>query len=548
MVVLMAGSSQGADDSDGRARAFIERHLATIRPLEIEVSRRWWDANISGKDDDYARKQAAETKLELALSDRTAFTELKAIRAAGVRDPLVARQIEVLYLQYLARQVDPDLLKRILEKSNAIEKAFNNYRPKVNGKTSSDSEVRRVLRESGDSRLRRENWEASKGVGPLVIEGLKDLVRLRNEAARTLGFKNYHVMQLALAEQSQDQVLKLFDELDALTRGPFTEAKAEMDAVLAKRCGIAVADLRPWHYHDPFFQESPHVFPDLADDVFEKVDVLKACRRFYDGIGLPIDDVLQRSDLFEKPGKNAHAFMTDIDREGDVRVLANIVPSRYWLSTMLHELGHGVYSSKNMPRDLPWVLRTESHPLTTEGIAMMFERFVDNAQYLAAMGVTVPDPDGYNRSAARLRRNQLLVFSRWCQVMFRFEMALYDNPDQDLSRAWWDLVEKYQQVRRPEGRNQPDFAAKLHIVQAPAYYHNYMMGELFASQVHHAAVKDLGGSDPATFVYAGNPAAGQFFKKRVFAPGRTLSWNELTRFATGEPLSAKAFSQDIQKH
>ena len=29
---------------------------------------------------------------------------------------------------------------------------------------------------------------------------------------------------------------------------------------LAANCGVKVADLRPWHYHDPFFQESPAVF------------------------------------------------------------------------------------------------------------------------------------------------------------------------------------------------------------------------------------------------------------------------------------------------
>ena len=61
--------------------------------------------------------------------------------------------------------------------------------------------------------------------------------------------------------------------------------------------------------------------------------------------------MIARSDLYEKKGKSPHAFCTDIDREGDVRVLANIVPNEYWMGTMLHEFGHSVYSSKNIPRD-----------------------------------------------------------------------------------------------------------------------------------------------------------------------------------------------------
>ena len=35
-------------------------------------------------------------------------------------------------------------------------------------------------------------------------------------------------------------------------------------------------------------------------------------------------------------------------------------------------------------------------------------------------------------------------------------------------------------------------------------------------------------------------------KKKVFEPGRTLSWNELTKFATGETLNAKAFAADFK--
>ncbi len=131
--------------------------------------------------------------------------------------------------------------------------------------------------------------------------------------------------------------------------------------------------------------------------------------------------MLSRSDLYERPGKNPHAFLTDIDREGDVRVLANIVPNEYWTSTMLHELGHGVYSSRFIPASLPYVLRTDAHILCTEGVAMMFERFCKNSQWLQAMGVTVADPQSFDEAGRRMRRDQLLIFSRWCQVMLRFE-------------------------------------------------------------------------------------------------------------------------------
>jgi peptidyl-dipeptidase A len=406
--------------------------------------------------------------------------------------------------------------------------------------------VRSTLKESTDSELRQKVWEASKGVGAKVEADLAELVKLRNEAATQLGFKNFHALQLTLNEQDGTELIKLFDDLDALTKEPFTKAKADIDARLAKKLGVKVEDLMPWHYHDPFFQESPAVFEANLDAPYKNADIPKLCSDFYKGIGLPVDDVLARSDLYEKKGKSPHAFCTDIDREGDVRVLANIVPNEYWMGTMLHELGHSVYSSKNIPQSLPYVLRAEAHILTTEGVAMQFERFSKSRAWLEKMGVKVEDGQAFDEAAAKIQRNQLLIFSRWCQVMLRFEKAMYENPKQNLNALWWELVEKYQQVKKPKGRNAPDYGSKIHICSAPVYYHNYMMGQLFASQVHHALSKDVYNADPKLTIYIGQKKVGEFMKKKVFEPGRTKTWKELTKFATGAELNPKAFAKDFE--
>ena len=39
---------------------------------------------------------------------------------------------------------------------------------------------------------------------------------------------------------------------------------------------------------------------------------------------------------------------------------------------------------------------------------------------------------------------------------------------------------------------------------------------------------------------------GDFMKKKVFEPGRTLSWNGLTKHATGDSLNARAFAADFK--
>jgi peptidyl-dipeptidase A len=538
-------------DPIAAAKEFIAAHESQVRPLEIAAGLAWWEANISGRDEDFKKKEEAQNKIDAVLSDPKPFATLKALKAAKdagkITDGTVARQVEVLYLLYLEKQVQPELLKKITTKANAVEQAFNVFRARVNGQELPDSKVRSTLKESKDSALRQKVWEASKEVGKAVEDDLKELVRLRNQAATELGFKNYHVMMLALNEQDGAELIKLFDDLDKLTRQPFTAAKAELDTRLAKDYGIRVEDLMPWHYHDPFFQESPAVFEANLDAPYAKADLLKLCRDFYASIGLPIDRVLARSDLYEKPGKSPHAFCIDIDREGDVRVLANIVNNEYWMGTMLHELGHSVYSSLNIPQSLPYLLRSESHILTTEGVAMQFERFSKSRRWLEKMGVAIENPRQFDDAATKVQRNQLLIFSRWCQVMLRFEKSMYEQPTQDLNSLWWDLVEQYQQLQRPKARNSPDYASKIHICSAPVYYHNYMMGQLFASQVHHTIAREVyKNSPPDSVIYVGDKHVGDFMKKKVFEPGRSLNWKLLTKHATGEELNPTAFARDFQ--
>jgi peptidyl-dipeptidase A len=73
-----------------------------------------------------------------------------------------------------------------------------------------------------------------------------------------------------------------------------------------------------------------------------------------------------------------------------------------------------------------------------------------------------------------------------------------------------------------------------------------MMGQLFASQVHHALSAEALGADPKTANYVGDKRVGEFMKKKVFEPGRSLSWKGLTKHATGSDLSPAAFAKDFE--
>ena len=75
-------------------------------------------------------------------------------------------------------------------------------------------------------------------------------------------------------------------------------------------------------------------------------------------------------------------------------------------------------------------------------------------------------------------------------------------------------------VHRPDGRHAPDYASKIHIVSAPAYYHNYLMGELFADQVLHAIARDvLNGVDPSSGELRRQQGGGRVSQDPSLRPG-----------------------------
>jgi peptidyl-dipeptidase A len=539
--VARAGSAPADAGFDG----LLESYLARYKPLWLESSAAWWEASTTGSDAAFERKKAAEKAIVALHSNRDMFARIKSMRETGrVADPVARRQLEVMYRSFLIGQADPALQNRIIEIEAKVEQTFNTHRSLVGDKKLTENDVREVLGATRDSAEAEAAWKAYMQVGAKVEAYLKELVPLRNKMARELGFANFYSMRLFLQEIDEKEFFALFDELDELTRKPFVETKREIDRARAKRFGVTEADLRPWHFGDLFFQEAPGIEGVNLDDLFAEADMIEVATRYYGSFGMPCKKIVERSDLYEKPGKSPHAFCADLDREGDIRVLCNLKKNLYWADTLVHELGHAVYD-KYIDHDVPWLLREASSSITTEGAAMMFGAMVKNKDWLTrALKVDPSKADAVVKAAAREQRAEKLMFSRWTQVMVRFEHGMYANPDQNLGKLWWDLKKKYQLLNPPETVNRPDYAAKMHVLGAPVYYHSYLMGELFGAQVHHYIAETvLGGRTPSETSFYGEPKVGAYLSEKVFGPGNLYSWSELTKRATGEPLSAKYFAE-----
>jgi peptidyl-dipeptidase A len=518
-------------------RAAIDQTTAQVRDLRIDHSLKAWEAATTGTPAALDASAQSRANWMRFWADPAAYRQCRDWDTDGAAgdDPQLQRLVRILHLAYAKGQRDPATIDEMTELEKTLDEAHTNFRAEVNGQRLTANDIVDILRKETDSARRRAAWDASKQIGPRIADSIRRLAELRNDAARRMGYDNFHRMSLELDELDPDWLFGLLDDLAAKTEGPYRQAKAAMDAELSARFGVPAGDLMPWHYADPFFQHAPMLGQYDFDTLFEDQDLEALAVKTYDGLGMDARDIIARSDLYEREGKDQHAFCMDVDLEGDIRMLCNLKPDLRWMETLLHELGHGVYD-KYIPRALPWLLRTPPHTLSTEAMAMLMGALPLDAEWHAqTRGASSSEAEHAGQAGLARFRLEELIFARWVMVVVHFERLLYEDPARDLNAAWWELVQKFQLLTIPEGRDsKPDWAAKYHIALAPAYYQNYLLGRMMSLQWDGWLRDHVGG-------IAGRKAAGDFFRERIFALGDTVHWNDALEVATGEKLNPDYF-------
>lgn len=500
-----------------------------------------WMVNTTGSKEWQEKEVQYESEHRSYCSDPERFDLIKKKLDQFTEGSLERRQYERLYQEALENQISPDMLKQMVQFSSQLSNVFNTFRAEVEGEKWTENQVRELLLTSSDEKLREKVWKASKEIGKYIAPDLLKLVRLRNQAARQLGYEDYHQMMFELQELDRDVVFQIFDQLKTLTDEPFRKIKAEIDQELRNQCGLSEkATLYPWHYQDLFFQEAPAVAGSDLSPYLKGRNIEKLTVDTFEPLGLEIRDMLAQSDLYERENKNQHAFCMNMDREGDVRVLCNIRDNQYWTATMLHEYGHAVYD-KYVDRELPFLLRGHTHIFATEAVAMFFGRFVLTRDWLSTI-LKLDDLtlEKILPGVEQTQQRQLLILARWVITFVNFEREMYRDPDQDLNRLWWKFVQEIQMVQPPTETDFPHWASKIHFTIAPAYYQNYLLGELTASQFDQYIMKNISN----TYF---DQAVGTWFKEKVFFPGDRYGWSKWIQEATNEPLNPEHFVNQFVK-
>lgn len=474
--------------------------------------------------------QAAEEAHNL-FKDEKLYKQLKNIKEIGLDNPHLDKQIKNLVKAFYDEIESGEEMKALRDKENEISNKYNSYVMKIDGKKISKAEISKILETEINPKIREKAYEANIKAGDTIAEDLVELVKMRNEYAKTKGYDNYFDYMIEeFYDISSEELFKLLNGVYSKVGEKCDQYYQKRQEELAEAFQIEPEDLKDWHYglltkNDP---------EGKINKYFEnKEQIVDIAKQVYAQMGYDIDNSGITLDLFPRENKNTHGFAFCIKPGEDARILANLTNNAQSLDTILHELGHCVYDI-GIDTKLPFLEQSYSSYVMTEAIAMMMGDLPKSEGILADI---VP-PKILKSFMDELKEDDARFVTRSMQII-NFEREMYKNPDQDLKQLWKDMKQKYL-YRTDNTELNNEWATIPHFLTHPGYYQNYFRAALLKAQIYNAMKNELGDISQ-------NPKTSEFLKEKLFKYGDSVLEEDLIKNMTGKELSEDDFCNRITK-
>ncbi|SDN47276.1 peptidyl-dipeptidase A [Fictibacillus solisalsi] len=435
---------------------------------------------------------------------------------------LESLQLKALWKETLEFSKDLTLREEINELWSELNFHFATFRPTIEGQVYTESELLAALAKQATPDERKKLWKAYMKSGQEIEDRLLKLIEKRNKVAREKGYSNFYELKLSTQDLNVKTIKETINHIKSFLDPIYEDLKNTIDEEIMERFNISSEELRPWHYKHPFFQYYENTSTSSSIDLLD-------IQHFFSKINLDITPLIQNGHFTNSEDKSPTGFCFHIDRQGDIRISVNQNSTFQSLQTVLHELGHGVYEMF-INSALPFILKQPSQIFISEAVALLFEKIPLYSSHFGAndFSKALPKETYYQN---------LLVRLYWTMTLTLFEMQLYENPEQNLNKLWWTLVNDIQKINPPDDWDFPYWASKSHLSTLPVYYHNYLFGELQASTLFIYLT--------TSFKEPFSEEALQDLKEYLFYPGASLLWKDASTADFYLPVTPQHLKDEI---
>lgn len=499
-----------------------------VKPKMVKSEIDGWNFYINSTDENMKELEKSMEEVLSLYRNEEIYNKLKELEKSGLKDKHLAKQLKNLKEIFDSEFNEGELNKALRDKEKEIMSKFNKHVPMLDEKETNYAEISKILQNEKNIDIRKKAYKAIVKRGDIIAEDLVDLVKKRNEFAKTKGYNNFFEFVLKNAYDVDANYLQsLLDEVYDNAKEAINNFQSEYKKELADEYAIEVDDLREYHYG---LLPNNNPAKEVNKSLKTKEQVVEICKKAYLAMGYDIDNLPIILDLFPRKNKNTHGFCFDIEVGKDTRILANLTNITESINTLCHELGHCVYHLGINP-ELPYPDQT-AFPALTEAVAMMMgdlQQKEDILKGIVSDKILDDFKNDFKKSEAKAINKYIFYIT--------FEKKMYENPDQNLQQLWNELNVKYTGIS-DDSELGNKWATIQHFITHPVYMQNYFRADLIKAQMYKHLHKEL-----RNITENKNTAA--YLNNNLFKYGTSLEENELIEKFTGEPLSSKAFCETL---
>ena len=504
-----------------------DKYSKIAEPVLINANKARWNYFTNSSLENCQLLNTANKNVSSIYISKTMYDSFKDIDKTRLSSH-EAKQLEKILKIFDEANSTDGMLQAIDIRKNQISQKYNNYTPVIDGQKMTQMDIVDILLSETNPDLRRKAYEAKIKGGDLIADDLIELVKMRNEYAKTKGYDNYFDYMV------KERYGTASEFLDKLTDDVYSKTQTKISALLEKnekelKEFFGAKELKPYHY-GMLLNSNPEkeVHKIISNQSIEDIS-----KKIYAGMGYDIDKLQKEGkltlDLYPREGKHTHGLCFEIEAGKDVRVLANLANNLRSLNTLNHELGHSIYSLGLSP-DLTLTDRTPASAAATEAIAVMMSNIIKTEDVLKGI---VPD-ELLTKFKNSLKDDKAFFISKSLMTI-NFERELYRNPDQNPAELWAKMRGKYLN-RHEEAGN--EWATIPHYLTHPGYYQNYFRAMLMSAQIYNHLHKVLGNITE-------NSKTAEYMNKNIFAIGASVDEYDLIKQLTGKEFGVDDFAKGL---
>ena len=499
-----------------KAQAFVDNFNQSYEEKHVAFEDQFWGTKMALSSNDevaYSTELLSKTKtaMEDLLSDPKVLKEarehLEILKTEGEGNHEDLKKVlEVIVRTCKCNEFPSKESKAVREETNRIEGNLEKARNEMDtlGYTdasgtfvpSSSVGLRTIMRTATEESVRKSAYDGLRSIGPFVCShGFLEIVKLRNELARLLGFCDYYDYTVTNAEGfSKAKLFEILDGLEEGTRPLMVKAREKLE----ERHGKAA--LNPWNTG---FMMAGSVIKKM-DPYFPFSKSVESYMRSYAAMKIGYSNATMTLDLLDRKNKYSNGFChwpvpawvkpdgTHVPSKTNFTSLADptaVGSGLTALNTLMHEAGHAAHFANILqPSPLFSQERAPTSVAYAENQSMFLDSLVGDSAWRAKYAKDLegnPIPFEIIEEGIRSTHPFQVFQLRAMLCVSYFEKALYELPEEELTSEKVQALADEIEIKIQGGLSPRPLLSVPHLVsdEASCYYQGYTVSTSIASRV-----------------------------------------------------------------